>query len=47
MNGKLDSLMDKPRKKVINIIKVINECNPYRHIWSVREKENEKHEGIR
>lgn len=38
--------MDKFRKKVINIIKVINECNLYRYIWSVREKENEKYEGI-
>lgn len=47
MNGKLDCLMDKPRKKVINIKKVINDCKPYRHIRSVREKENEKHEGIR
>lgn len=39
--------MDKPRKKVINFKKVVNDCNPYRHVRSVREKENEKHEGIR
>lgn len=27
--------------------KVTIDCNPYRHIQSVREKENGKHEGIR
>lgn len=34
-------------KMVINIKKVTIEFNPYRHIQSVKAKENGKHEGIR